>query len=213
MKRLLISALTMLGFFGFSALGYGATTSTACVYDNYRGRWVCDSRTSYTPAEIEDFKVRQAQHEQENPTGCNTPKDNLRLCWQYFGATNNLTVNHELYDPNNRSVRTTHGFRYSYINGKLSDLSIYDRDTILKGENGYIFNEDNTVTVFDYKANNSDKFRKTYKISTDEALSRLKLPRSVLTINASTSQALSQINLPSGCSAKQKCTIKTLTTQ
>ena len=207
MKRLLVPALTMLGFFGFSALGYGATTSTACVYDNYRGRWVCDSKTRYTQAEVDAMNAQIAQYEQENPKGCNDPQDGLQLCWSYSKISNTLDFTHQLYDPK-RYSQSNHGISYSYTDGKLRLLFIYDRDIILKGENGYVFHDDGTVTVFNYKKNNNTDKSTMSKISTDEALRRLKLPRSVLTVNvAPTPQAISQVRLPSGCSGTVKMKI------
>ncbi|MDO4897250.1 MAG: hypothetical protein Q3971_07795 [Moraxella sp.] len=186
---------------------HSATISTACVYDNYRGRWMCDSKTYYSQAEMNAIQAQITQYKKENPQGCNAPKDGLQLCWSYTKLNNSLLFYHELYDPK-RTAQSKHGFSYGYNNGKLLYVSIYDRDIILKGENHYVFNDDDTVTVFDYKSNNSTKTRKVYHISTDEALRRLKLPRSVLTAHvAPTPQAISQIRLPSGCSGTVKMKI------
>ena len=83
-------------------------------------------------------------------------------------------------------------------------VRIYDRDIIIKGENTYRFNEDDSVTVFDHKRNNTfDQFKKVYDISTEEALNRLHLPQTVLRLKITPDpKQLASFRriLPAGCS-------------
>lgn len=188
-----------------------ATTTTACVYDSWRGRWICDSQTHYSQSEINATRSQIAQYERDNPEGCNAPEDGLQFCWSYFKMHNSLNFHYKLPNPEGYT-QLQHGFSYEYRKGgQLKYLFILDRDMLPKGENGYLFNNDGTVTVFNYKDDQKDSIMKfdpnyaniknAYTISTDEALQRLKLPRSVLNLKVKpTPEALSQIRLPSGCS-------------
>ncbi len=193
-----------------------ATTTTACVYDGYQHRWVCDSQTQYSQAEIAATRAQIAKHEQENPEGCNTPKDGLQLCWSYFKQNDMADFYYQLDEHDKRR----HGLFYYYRQGKLKGVFVFDRDTVPKGENGYQFLDDGTVIAINYKNdrqhaptvyNPSDtNIKSTTIISTDEALRRLKLSRSVLTLSVPpTPEGLSSVRLPSGCLGDAKGKIRT----
>lgn len=214
MLKYFISANTLLMGLFIIMPAQSATTTTVCAYDNWRGRVVCDSQTHYSQTEINAIRAQIAQYDKDNPEGCNAPEDGLQLCWSYFKMHNSMEFYYELYQPK-LYTQDHHGFFYRYRNGKLKYLFIYDRDYILKGENGYQFHDNGTVTVFDYKNDqknsvtifdpNNANVKNAYTISTDEALQRLNLPRSVLNLKVMpTPEALSQVRLPSGCSGSIK---------
>ena len=214
MFKYFISASTLLmGIFAITP-AQAATTTTVCAYDNWRGRWLCDSQTHYSQSEIDAIRAEIAQFEQDNPEGCNAPEDGLQLCWSYYKPHNKMDFYYELHNPKGYT-QSIHGFFYVYKHGKLRYLFIFDRNILPKGENGYFFNHDGTVTVFDYKDDQRNtviiydpknvNIKNSYTISADEALQRLNLPRSVLNLKVTpTPEALSQVRLPSGCSGSIK---------
>lgn len=167
------------------------------------------------------------------PRGCNpTLQDGRFSCWEYINDPRMGMVffSHVSpgYDPKEciRNPRRCyrHGLNYTYgTDGRLHSIDIYSSSIILKGENTYAFLADGTVDVYDHKRNNDpDNFKNIYKISTDEALSRLNLPKSILNIGRLTvdTKLLAQkaTQLPAGCpgTADSKswfgnnCSIKTL---
>lgn len=216
-KHFVIASMFLMGL-SVIAVAHSATTTTACVWDRWNNRWVCDSQTHYSQAEIQATQAQIDQYEKENPKGCNAPKDGLQLCWSYFKLNNMVEFYHQLDEQDILYSQRRHGLLYTYIDGKLKRIFIYDRDYIPKGENSYQFLDDGTVIAINYKDDKKHvltvynpkdpNIKNTTIISTDEALRRLKLPRSVLTLSVSTPEGLSSVRLPSGCSGDAKGKIR-----
>jgi hypothetical protein len=175
--------------------------------------------------EWEDFQRMQqeiAAYKQVNPKGCDAGQDGLQFCWDHTAGSSTWFAYVLAENCGSHYGCTDHGLQYRYDeNGRLQIVSIYDRDIIIKGENTYRFNEDGSVTVFDHKRNKTfDQFKKTYDISTEEALNRLHLPKTVLRlkITPDPKQLASFRNiLPAGCSGtaemrvgKVSCSIELL---
>lgn len=178
--------------------------------------------TLMSEEEFQKLQQKVAAQKRDNPQGCDAGQDGLQFCWDYtVGSGTELNyVQAENCESWHRCSK--HGLQYRYgTDGRLELVRIYDRDIIIKGENTYRFNEDGSVTVFDHKRNNTfDRFKKTYDISTEEALNRLHLPKTVLRlkITPDPKQLASFRNiLPAGCSGtaemrvgKVSCSIELL---
>ena len=168
--------------------------------------------TLMAPWEWEELKRQIQKYKHENPKGCDAGQDGLQFCWDYTAGIN-TKLNYVQAENCESWIRCfKHGLQYRYgPDGRLELVQIYDRDIIIKGENTYLFNEDGSVTVFDHKRNNTlDQFKKTYDISTAEALNRLHLPQTALRlkITPDPKQLASFRNiLPAGCSGTAKMRI------
>lgn len=161
--------------------------------------------TLMSEEEFQKLQQKVAAQKRDNPQGCDAGQDSLQFCWDYtVGSGTELNyVQAENCESWHRCSK--HGLQYRYgTDGRLELVRIYDRDIIIKGENTYRFNEDGSVTVFDHKRNNTfDQFKKTYDISTEEALNRLHLPKTVLRLKITPDpKQLASFRriLPAGCS-------------
>lgn len=113
--------------------------------------------------EMRRLNEQVAAIKRDNPRGCNPPQDGLRFCWTHWSpeASGETRFYYVMQD----SVTTTHGMQYLYDNrsGRLLEIQIYDRGIIPKGENGYAFNPDGSVTVVEYARNDSSDIKRHYR--------------------------------------------------
>jgi len=161
--------------------------------------------TLMSEEEFQKLQQKVAAQKRDNPKGCDAGQDGLQFCWAHTAGSSTSFAYVLAENCESHYGCTDHGLQYRYDeNGRLQIVRIYDRDIIIKGENTYRFNEDGSVTVFDHKRNNTfDQFKKVYDISTEEALSRLHLPQTVLRLKITPDpKQLASFHriLPAGCS-------------